>query len=843
MKQMNDYKKKVSKDNERKQNEVSQKDLTLDEWKAWKQDNDRMMEAKESDTNETLTQIKYEEWRLEEERKEKERLEKEKIAREKEAKKKAEEAKREQERIRIEKMEERKKNIALKRLEEQREKERVEKERVLMDKEDKETKDKIRQEKEIIRKEKYEAHKKLMAKKKEAMEIERARANQERQLMTEEDNTGKAIVRKEKERIWKIKKEEWRKQKAIEHRERMKKQHELMVKHREEKRLRKRQKVSFQLSSFAGSVPKQVVPVESKFKDQRIDAKLPLVSFIITTYNVGEYIEETILSVINQTYENIEIVVIDDCSCDNTQNIITRICKSFINKKIIFKKFNHRTSGGCCNASNLGLNTCTGQYVCFVDGDDYIDENMATILANKIDNNNLDIVICDYYEVIQKKVKNAYHDEKYKSLIKKYKKEKIYFISPCPWCKIYRKKYLDEKKIKFISGDYFYEDNPFHWFAIMNTDKILAISDKLVYHRKETEREQTTSAFHNTENYSLTSFFTVFYIIKNLIDCDSNLENIFKIWIKNQRHLKCIMNYDKKMNNKIRNILQNFIDIKSTYCKHLTIIIPVYKLKSYAFLEKFLNHCSTMSDVEVIIVNDTGEIDSILELYYSKYCNVFLINNKSNMGAGRSRNKAIHIIEGKYVFFCDSDDEINIDLFFKEVDLLRENNYDMLFFKYYINGQINNSYEQIYNNLTTSKELFLKIPAYPWQFILKSSILHNNTIHFGITNIHNDINYYLLAIYFAKNMHFSDEIIYNYKKSIGIINNIPNRINSVHSLYFVYTKLSEIDYPYFKQFKHFIVSVLKWNIDKDEANSNEILKYATAYNLISSNNALNLVVS
>lgn len=263
MKQMNDYKKKVSKDNERKQNEVSQKDLTLDEWKAWKQDNDRMMEAKESDTNEILTQIKYEEWRLEEERKEKERLEKEKIAREKEAKKKAEEAKREQERIRIEKMEERKKQIALKRLEEQREKERVEKERALMDKEDKETKDKIRQEKEIIRKEKYEAHKKLMAKKKEAMEIERARANHERQLMTEEDNIGKAIVRKEKERIWRIKKEEWRKQKAIEHRERMKKQHELMVKHREEKRLRKRQKVSFQLSSFAGSVPKSIVKTVS----------------------------------------------------------------------------------------------------------------------------------------------------------------------------------------------------------------------------------------------------------------------------------------------------------------------------------------------------------------------------------------------------------------------------------------------------------------------------------------------------------------------------------------------------------------------------------------------------
>jgi glycosyltransferase involved in cell wall biosynthesis len=210
LKQMNEIKKKQAIDNKTKQKELTQKELNVDEWKAWKQETDALLEAKESHTNETLTQLKYEEWRLEEEK---------------------------------------------------REKERVEKERARMEKEDKETKDKIRQEKEIIRKAKYEEHKRLMAQKKEAMEVERARANHERQLMTEEDNIGKAIVRKEKERIWRIKKEEWRKQRAIEQRERMKKQHELMMKRMEERRLRTRQKVSFQMSSFGGSIPKPVASV------------------------------------------------------------------------------------------------------------------------------------------------------------------------------------------------------------------------------------------------------------------------------------------------------------------------------------------------------------------------------------------------------------------------------------------------------------------------------------------------------------------------------------------------------------------------------------------------------
>jgi hypothetical protein len=212
LKQMNEIKKKQAIYNKTKQKELTQKELNVDEWKAWKQETDALLEAKESHTNETLTQLKYEEWRLEEEK---------------------------------------------------REKERVEKERARMEKEDKETKDKIRQEKEIIRKAKYDAHKRLMAQKKEAMEVERARANHERQLMTEEDNIGKAIVRKEKERIWRIKKEQWRKQRAIEQRERIKKQHELMMKRMGERRLRTRQKVSFKLSSFSGSIPKYIVKTVS----------------------------------------------------------------------------------------------------------------------------------------------------------------------------------------------------------------------------------------------------------------------------------------------------------------------------------------------------------------------------------------------------------------------------------------------------------------------------------------------------------------------------------------------------------------------------------------------------
>ena len=114
-----------------------------------------------------------------------------------------------------------------------------------------------------------------------------------------------------------------------------------------------------------------------------------LVSIIVPIYNSEVTIERCIKSIINQTYYNIEIILIDDGSTDNT----SLICKKYqaIDERIVYIK---KENTGVSNTRNYGLNISKGKYIQFVDSDDYIDKNCTEKMVNSIEKNNADIVIC-----------------------------------------------------------------------------------------------------------------------------------------------------------------------------------------------------------------------------------------------------------------------------------------------------------------------------------------------------------------------------------------------------------------------------------------------------------------
>ena len=107
------------------------------------------------------------------------------------------------------------------------------------------------------------------------------------------------------------------------------------------------------------------------------------ISIIIPAYNVSKYIKRCILSILNQTYKNIEIIVVNDGSTDNTLDIV---------KKFNVKVFNQENSGGASSPRNVGLKNSTGDYITFVDGDDYIDKNYVEDMVKLIESNNYDII-------------------------------------------------------------------------------------------------------------------------------------------------------------------------------------------------------------------------------------------------------------------------------------------------------------------------------------------------------------------------------------------------------------------------------------------------------------------
>ena len=168
-----------------------------------------------------------------------------------------------------------------------------------------------------------------------------------------------------------------------------------------------------------------------------------LISIIVPVYNVEDYVEKCINSIINQTYENIEIIIINDGSTDNSYEI----CKRFKDKRI--KLFTIKNKG-LSGARNYGISKSKGKYLAFVDSDDYIENNMIEVLYNNLIKEDADLSCCSLYEVFKNEIISKSKKDKY-YVMNNYETIKRTFtdegLNVYVWNKLYKKDLF--KKIKF----------------------------------------------------------------------------------------------------------------------------------------------------------------------------------------------------------------------------------------------------------------------------------------------------------------------------------------------------------------------------------------------------------
>lgn len=214
-----------------------------------------------------------------------------------------------------------------------------------------------------------------------------------------------------------------------------------------------------------------------EYRIAMIDANSKI-SLIIPVYNVKEYVSKCIESVISQTYKNLEIIIVDDGSTDGSGTI----CDYYksIDKRIVVI---HKENGGLSSARNSGLKIASGQYIGFIDSDDYIDSTMYEILINSLSNNKADIVCCDYFEFRDNE--ELFDKIKRRDLI--YSKEEAMShlfddvgYKCFAWNKLYRKELWD--RASFREGKIFEDIEPtFLVFSMAN--KIVFVQEKLYYYR------------------------------------------------------------------------------------------------------------------------------------------------------------------------------------------------------------------------------------------------------------------------------------------------------------------------------------------------------------------------
>lgn len=229
-------------------------------------------------------------------------------------------------------------------------------------------------------------------------------------------------------------------------------------------------------------------------------------SIIVAAYNIENYIQRAIESVEKQTYKNYELIIVNDCSTDNTEGKILESCNKYSN--IIYCKHEKNKKAG--GARNTGLEIARGKYILFLDGDDqFADENVMEKLDNLINNEDIDVIYLgfkiegDREELVIPTEKTC--TKTYKAATDKY---------PNPWSKCWRKDYLFENNIKFPEYR-FYEDVLFVYQGVMKA-KTYKIAD-FVFHKYTSGRENSMTTKMN---------------LKNIEDTTQNLKDLMDMRLK-----------------------------------------------------------------------------------------------------------------------------------------------------------------------------------------------------------------------------------------------------------------------------------------------------------------------
>ena len=212
------------------------------------------------------------------------------------------------------------------------------------------------------------------------------------------------------------------------------------------------------------------------------------ISVIVPVYNVEKYLSQCLNSIIHQTYKNLEIILIDDGSTDSSGLICDNYSQKDKRIKII-----HKSQGGLSDARNAGLKIATGEYISFIDSDDFINKNMYSILINNAQKYNSDIVWFNYYNYYSKKhfinssiIKNNDLYDLSSSDKIKFAKNLFYQykMDAHVWAKLYKRSIFNN--IKFPYGKLF--EDIFVFLPILSNAKIIStIPDCLYFYRNRSE--------------------------------------------------------------------------------------------------------------------------------------------------------------------------------------------------------------------------------------------------------------------------------------------------------------------------------------------------------------------
>lgn len=295
------------------------------------------------------------------------------------------------------------------------------------------------------------------------------------------------------------------------------------------------------------------------------------VSVCVPVYNVEKYVRRCLLSLFNQTMKNeIEFIIVNDGTPDNSMKVVLETVKEF--PELDIKIIEHDRNKGIAQARNTALNACSGEYVIYVDSDDWCSVDYIELLYNEMVNSASDIVICDSYRVNSENdpnpvVRPAFYGKNIKENIAALFKDNK---NAAMWVKLVKRSLYTKNNITFPSNIEMGEDTLVTAKLFLHSDKISFVKKPLFFHFNNPQ-SMTNNGYDKKGEHLLTMYDEIQKLVADSkIDFSDDLLNL-KLRIKRQL-------IEKSSNRKKYYKLwpeTNSIVLKSNIASHLKIAILV----------------------------------------------------------------------------------------------------------------------------------------------------------------------------------------------------------------------------------------------------------------------------
>lgn len=502
----------------------------------------------------------------------------------------------------------------------------------------------------------------------------------------------------------------------------------------------------------------------------------PKVSVIIPVYNVEEYLRECLDSVVNQTLKEIEIICVDDGSTDNSLEILKEYAKKDSRITVITQQNLHAGV-----ARNAGLAVAKGEYLSFLDSDDFFELNMLEETYNKAKNDNAEIIIFGNYVYDQTKLKDIRKTTYLEKFLKKspfspeeFSNDLFLISNPNAWTKLFKSKTVKENNV-FFENYISCNDITFVNTMLTLAKKISLTNNPYVHYRINTKINISADRGGKASCF--------IYAVKKL-------ENNLKKHQKYEIYKKSLeTRIDKSFNWELNQCNeQQKVDLKNLSIKILgkdytqqpkvSIIIPVYNTAEFLpqCLDSVINQ--TLKDIEIICIDD-GSTDNSLQILqeYAKKDDRIIVLTQENQKQGAARNKGLSIARGEYIQFVDSDDWLRKDALYLLYNKAQKTHADMVHFEgicYYTDTEkfeqprglkieYVQNIDKIYSNQEIA-EFILNIPISACLFFYKNEFIKENELTFP-EKLYFEDNYFVhRALNVVRHYVILKEILYNRTK-------------------------------------------------------------------------------